>query len=409
MLRVLFLIENVPFSLDSRVQRQSGTLQASGATIFVVCPKGQGESFHYVANGVHIYQYWKPSLGAGLTAHLVEYAVSLSCHALLSAFIVFRHGIDVIHITNPPDLLWLIAAPYRLLGKPFIYDQHDLVPELFEVRYKDRFKWLTRLTYGLERWSYRLSNHVIVTNDTFKHHAVHRGRKHPEDVTIVRNGPRLSRDFPHVEPDPAIRGLNSFVIGYLGIMNPQDHLDVFLEMARIVRIQHRRSDVSFLMVGSGDSFAELQRLRDRKGLADAVHMTGSVPWPQVLAALSATDICIQPDPPTAFNRHLTMNKLMEYMALGKAVVAFDMPETRVSGADCVVYADGESPESLADAVLSLLGDLERMRALGLKARRRVEDVLAWEHQAGNLLKAYERLFPGILEGDSSQASSEVGG
>jgi glycosyltransferase involved in cell wall biosynthesis len=248
-----------------------------------------------------------------------------------------------------------------------------------------------------------------VTNETFKDKAIHRGLRQPEDVTVVRNGPRLLRDFPQVEADPAIRALGGFVIGYLGIMNPQDHLEVFMEMARIVYIEHRRSDVSFVMVGSGDSFAELQRLRDRKGLTDAVHMTGSVAWRRVLAVLSATDICVQPDPPTAFNTHLTMNKLMEYMALGKAVVAFDMPETRVSGGDCVVYVDGDSPKSLADAVLSLIGDAERVRTLGLKARRRVEDVLAWEHQAGNLLKAYDRLFPGILARGSSQISSEVGG
>src|SRR5687767_5975620 len=155
MLRVLFLIENVPFMLDSRVQRQSHTLQTAGATIFVVCPKGKGESFHYVDSGIHIYQYWKPSWGAGMAAHLLEYATSLFCQTLLSAFVVLRHGIDVIHIANPPDLLWLIAAPYRLLGKHFIYDQHDLVPELFEVRYRNRFRWLTRITYALEWFSYK--------------------------------------------------------------------------------------------------------------------------------------------------------------------------------------------------------------------------------------------------------------
>jgi glycosyltransferase involved in cell wall biosynthesis len=213
-------------------------------------------------------------------------------------------------------------------------------------------------------------------------------------VTVVRNGPRLSADFPTVEPDPETRALGDVVVGHLGIMNPQDHLENFLEMARIVRHEHGRADVGFVMVGSGDSFLDLQRLRDELDPGEAVRMTGTIPWPRVLATLSAADICVQPDPPTAFNRNLTMNKLMEYMALGKAVVAFDLPETRVSGGDFVEYVAGDATRGLADAVLRLADDPERRHEMGRMARLRIEKELAWEHQERYLLSVYRRVLPG---------------
>lgn len=396
MLRVLFLIENVPFRLDSRVRRESHVLLKSGASITVVCPGDKGEPFTSIDEGVRVYRYRKPSMGEGFGAHIAEYLTSLVAQTILAALVFFRHGFDVIHAANPPDILWLVAAPYKLVGKKFIYDQHDLVPELFEVRFQSRFRWLMSLVRGMERASYRLADHVISTNDTFRQFAMDRGKVKPGDVTIVRNGPRLSMDFPDMTPDPRVRALGRTVVGYLGIMNPQDHLEKFLEMARIIRVENDRNDIGFVMVGSGDSFGKLQRIRDELGLADAVVMTGTLPWEQVLATLAATDICVQPDPPTPFNRHLSMNKLMEYMALGKAAVAFDMPETRISGGDTVTYVPGDSADALARAVLTLADDPERCRSLGAAARHRIETTLAWEHQAKNLTDVYQKLFPGVL-------------
>ncbi len=385
--RVLSLVENVSYALDTRVRREAHTLRAAGASVTVICPGPAGTS-STEHDGIRVYHYPKPSFGGGFVAHLVEYAASLCWHTLLTAWVAIRHGFDVIHVANPPDLLWLVAAPYRLLGKRFIFDHHDLVPELFAVRFGSRLPRLSSLMIALERCSIRLANHVISTNETFRRIAIERGGKAPNAVSIVRNGPWLGRDFPRVTPDPQVRALGGIVVGYLGIMNDQDHLDHLLEAARIVRLDAGRDDIAFVLIGSGDAYPKLLRLRDAMGLTEGVRMPGTLPWNEVLATLSAVDICVQPDPPTAFNRHLTMNKLMEYMALGKPSIAFDMPETRFSGADAVMYVPGESPHNLAQAILSLADDADMRTTLGRRARQRIESSLAWEHQAANLIEVY---------------------
>lgn len=393
--RVLFLIENVPYSLDTRVRRQAHALRAAGGSVTVICP-GPGGGGARVRDGVRVYHYPKPSFGGGFAAHIAEYAASLVCQSLLTAWVAVRHGFDVIHVANPPDLLWLVAAPYRLFGKRFIFDHHDLVPELFAVRFGARLPRLQSVMLALERCSVTLANHVISTNETFRKMAIERDGKDPEAVSVVRNGPWLERDFPPTAADPRVRALGRVVVGYLGIMNDQDHLDHLLEAARIVRREAGRSDIAFLLIGSGDAYPKLLRLRDAMELTETVHMPGTLPWNDVLACLSAVDICVQPDPPTAFNRHLTMNKLMEYMALGKPSIAYDMPETRFSGGDAVLYVPGESAAALARAILELADDPATREALGQRARQRIESALAWEHQADNLIEVYRRVLPAKL-------------
>jgi glycosyltransferase involved in cell wall biosynthesis len=393
--RVLFLIENVPYSLDTRVRRQAHALRAAGGSVTVICP-GPAGSGGRLRDGVRVYHYPKPSFGGGFAAHIAEYAASLICHSLLTAWVAIRHGFDVIHVANPPDLLWLVAAPYRLFGKRFIFDHHDLVPELFSVRFGARLPRLQSVMLALERCSVALADHVISTNETFRRLAIERGGKPSDAVSVVRNGPWLERDFRPVTPDTRVRALGRVVVGYLGIMNDQDHLDHLLEAARIVRLEAGRSDIAFLLIGSGDAYPKLQRLRDAMTLTEAVHMPGTLPWNEVLACLSAVDICVQPDPPTAFNRHLTMNKLMEYMALGKPSIAYDMPETRFSGGDAVMYVPGESADALARAILELADDPVRREELGQRARQRIESSLAWEHQADRLIEVYRRVLPAKL-------------
>ena len=392
---VLFLVEDVSFTTDSRVRRQTSALLAQGVQVVVICPANAGEpAYELDPSGAHVYRYRKPAPAEGFAWHLVEYAASLAQHTRLARRVWRRHGFDVIHAANPPDILWMVALPYKLLrGTRFVYDQHDIVPELFQVRYAAQHPAARPVVLGMERASYGLADHVIVTTDSLRRIALDRGGRRPEDVTIVRNGPRLRTDFPEVRPDAQTRALAPVMVGYLGHMNPQDHLEKFLEMADIVHNRAGRRDIGFVMIGAGDSWEELRRTRDRLGLSEAVRMTGRVPWPEVLSHLAATDICVQPDPPTAFNSLLAHNKLMEYMAMGKAAVAFDMAETRVSGGDCVTYVPGESAEGLARAVLELADDPARREALGQRGRRRVEEVLCWEQQAQSLLAAYARLLP----------------
>jgi glycosyltransferase involved in cell wall biosynthesis len=205
----------------------------------------------------------------------------------------------------------------------------------------------------------------------------------------VRNGPRLREDFPSVAPDSTVRAKAEIMVGYLGIMNEQDDARLFIELAHIVRTELGRMDIGFVMVGSGNAFERLRRLRDELGLSDAVEMTGRIPWELVLRVFAATDICVQPDLPNVFNAKSTMNKLMEYMAFGKATVAFDLTETRASAEDAAVYVTQHDAAGLAEAVVELADDPARRARLGAAGRRRIEDTLAWEHQAGNLLCAYE--------------------
>ena len=392
--RVLFLIENVPYALDTRVRRESHALMSAGGEIMVICP-GDGSGAVRDIDGVRVFQYPKPSLGAGFLAHVCEYVVSLFFHTLLTAWVALRHGFDVVHVANPPDLLWIVAAPYRLLGKRFVFDHHDLVPELFEVRYRDRVPGVMAVVLWLERMSLRLADHVICTNDTFRHFAMTRGGRRGEDVTVVRNGPWLARDFPQVRAGRAdgMAPARKCLVGYLGIMNPQDHIDHLVRAADIVRRELRRDDIEFLLIGSGDAHESLRALRDALGLTDAVQMPGTLPWREVIERLSDTDLCVQPDPPTPFNRHLTMNKLMEYMALGKPAIAYDMPETRFSGGDAVMYIEDRTPAGLAAAIVRLADDAPLRAAMGRRARERIENVLSWEHQQAALLGVYRRLLP----------------
>ncbi|MGI9205026.1 MAG: glycosyltransferase family 4 protein [Woeseiaceae bacterium] len=391
-IRVLFLIENVPYSLDTRVQREADVVKRMGGEVVVVCPT-DGGGFHTTIDGFNVYQYPKPHPGRGFIAHLAEYFVSLFFHFWLVAYVAIRHGFDVIHGANPPDIFWIIAAPYKLFGKRFIFDQHDLVPELFDVRYRDRLPVLRRTMLWMEKRSMAMADHVIATNESFRNVALTRGGKRSAEVTIVRNGPWIGRHFTDVEPAESVKSLGSVTVGYIGWMNPQDHLENLMEVARIIRVDKGRDDIGFILIGSGDSYPSLVKIRDEKGLGESVRMPGTIPWKEAVSALSATDICVQPDLPTSFNVNLTMNKLMEYMALGKATVAYEMTETCFTGADTVVYVKDSTAEALAESIIRLADDPQLRRNLGDKAKARIDSLLCWERQSEHLVSVYEAVKP----------------
>lgn len=406
MIRVLFLIEDGAFLFDHRVRREARTLREAGAEVTVICPRYAGERWHDVWEGIQVYRYPTLSSSRGLLSYVIEYGTSLVAQTILTAWVAWRRGFDVIHAANPPDLLWLVALPYRVLGRVrFVFDHHDLVPELYVDRFRRTGREMPALLRRLERVSFAMADHVISTNESYRAVAMERGGKSADAVTVVRNGPD-ARDFPARPLDPGIRGLGRIVVGYLGNMNPQDGVERFLEMARSIRFEHGRTDIGFVMIGEGGSLAELRRLRDAFGLADAAVMTGRLPWDAVIATLCATDICVQPDPPGQLSDRSTMNKLMEYMALGRAVVAHDLTETRVSGGEAVLYAAGDSVADLTAAVLTLADDPTRRTALQRAGLQRVQDVLGWQHQSAHLLAVYERLFPGRLRRAADVAAGE---
>jgi len=402
---VLFLIEDGPYLYDNRVRREALCLRQAGADVTVICPNAGTEPFRSVVDGICIYRYRKPGLGEGLLAHIGEYFVSLVSQFTLSLMVSAREGFSVIHAANPPDLLWLVAAPFRLFGKRFVFDHHDLVPELFAERFGSERKVMLSVARFMERMSFFMASHVISTNESYRQVAIARGGKNDNEVTVVRNGPDPD-DFPDTPPDEKIRSLAPTVVGYLGNMNPQDGVDYLLRSAAIIKNEFGRSDIAFVLIGSGDSFDSLVALRSDLGVEDNVVMTGRIPWTDVVATLSAIDIGVQPDPPGGLNDHSTMNKLMDYMILGKAVIAFDLPETRESGGNAIVYAQGDNPRALAESIIALADDREQLKCLGEKARARVNDKLAWKHQSPNLIAVYRQLFPNVAFGPHEMIEEE---
>jgi glycosyltransferase involved in cell wall biosynthesis len=406
MVRVLYLIENGSYRFDHRARREVCTLRDAGCKVVVICPAYEGEGLRETMDDtVELYRYRYPEFGKGFVGHLGEYTSSLSCMSAIMAYVHIRHGFDVVHAVNPPDLLWLLVAPYKALGKRFVFDHYDLNPELFEDKFggTGAMKVLP-VVKAAEKASIRLADHVISTNESYRQIAINRCGKDPDKVRVVRNGPDLAR-FRAVEPDPECAKMGDIVVGYLGNMNPQDGLDHFIEMARILRDDFQQDDIGYVLVGSGDSMGDVKALRAKYGLEDKIKLCGRLPSEDVMRALSATDICVQPDPPNRLNQVSTMNKPMEYMALGKPVVAYALKETMVTGGDVCQYVDGDDPRGLAEQVNRLAGDAKLRSKLGKAGLKRVQDVLSWPHQAPNLLHIYEELFPGQIEWGTYSASA----
>jgi len=398
MVRVLYLIENGSYRYDHRARREVCTLRDAGCKVVVICPAFEDEGLKETMDGnVEVYRYRYPSFGKGFFGHLGEYGASLSCMSALMAYIHAKHGFDVIHAVNPPDLLWTLVAPYKAMGKRFVFDHYDLNPELFEDKFGESGAMkVMPIVKAAEKASVRLADYVISTNESYRQIAINRCGKDPDKVRVVRNGPDVSR-FKLVEPREDVVALGDIVIGYLGNMNSQDGLDVMVEMARILRDEMGRDDIGYALVGSGDVMKDLVAWRSEHGLEDKMMLCGRMSAEEFMPVLSAAHICVQPDPPSRLNNVSTMNKPMEYMALGKPVITFTLKETMVTGGDVCQYVEGSDPRDLAAKVVELADDPKLREELGRRGIERVQNVLSWPHQAPNLLQIYEELFPGKIE------------
>jgi glycosyltransferase involved in cell wall biosynthesis len=394
----LIFIEDGSFTYDNRVIREANALAADGWTVTVICPKYPDDPFvRDVGSRIRVYYYPKPSYDS-LAGHAVEAAFTLVFGSLWTLWAFIRRGFSVFHACNPMDILWLIALPYKGAGKRFLFDQHDLVPELMASRTSLTPRHpLMRALLFLERRSYRLADTVIATNESYKETAVSRGGKNPDDVFVVRNGPDL-RKFRLVPPMTGLKENGQILVGYLGNMNPQDGVDHLLKAAETVVHRHGRQDIRFLLIGGGGAQPGLVELSRSLGLENNVSFTGRIPDDAMLSSLNACDICVQPDPFNPLNDKSTMNKVMEYMALEKPVVAYDLKETRVSGGDAVLYARPDDVDGLARAIMAL-ADQPGVRAqMGRKGRERVENRLSWEHSVPFLLAAYRHALAGESRG-----------
>lgn len=392
--RVLIIVQNLPVPLDRRVWLEAQALTAAGYQVSVICPKGPDDPARQVLDGVGIYKYRPAPEANGLLGFVVEFAYSWLRTALLSVVVRRERGFDVIQACNPPDTYWLLALLWRVAGVRFVFDHHDLNPELFRSRFGEPRSVGARAQYGgllwLERRTFRAADRVISTNESYRRVALERGGVPREHTEVVRSGPDTRRMRPVVPETDRTHG--SHLLVYLGIMGPQDDVHVVLEvMDELVRVRGRR-DVRAALLGFGDTLEDLRRQCTALGLDDVVEFTGRVGLREIGDYLSAASLGLGPDRNTPLNDASTMNKTMEYMAYAVPAVSFDLTETRYSAGDTGVIVPSGDVGAFADALEQLLDDEDRRVALSLAARERATAELDWRPQRSRYLGVFDGLL-----------------
>jgi glycosyltransferase involved in cell wall biosynthesis len=389
---ILILVENLPSPFDRRVWQEATTLSEAGYEVAIICPTGKGyESTFEIIDGIEISRFHLPAEGEGPIGYLVEYSSALWQTARLARKAWRRRQFDIVHACNPPDLLFLVGGWYKVVHRAkFVFDHHDINPELYEAKFGKR-GWGWRLMVLLEKLTFRTADISIATNESYRRIAIDRGGMAPENVTVVRSGPKLER-LVRSDPVPELRLGRDHLVGYVGVMGKQEGIDLLLRAVRHIIVERGRKDVHFGLVGGGTSLEEMRSLAVALGVADWVTFTGRVPDDEMLAMLNTADVCVNPDVANEMNDKSTMNKIMEYMALGKPIVQFDLTEGRFSAREASLYARKNDPLDLGDKILELIDDPEAAHRMGEFGRRRVENELAWSYEAPKLLSAYSRLL-----------------
>ncbi len=389
--RVLIVVENLPVPFDRRVWQEATTLQRAGYEVSVICPTGKGaDRRHEVLDGVHIHRHPLPFEADSALGYAVEYACALVWEGWLTLRVALTRGFDVLHACNPPDDIFLLGALGKLFGKRFVFDHHDANPELYLAKF-GRQDLYYRILRTLEFMSFRTANAVITTNDSYRRIALTRGRVAPQRVHVVRSGPSLER----LRSGPAVerwRNGRHYVVAYVGVMGRQEGIPYLLDAARHVVIERGRRDTQFCLVGGGTELEALRARSGELGLGDYVTFTGRVPDEVLLEVLNTADVCVNPDPQDPMNDISTMNKIMEYMALGKPIVQFDLTEGRVSAQEASLYARPNDALDMGEKILALLDDPAARARMGALGRTRIETQLEWRYEAPKLLAAYETLF-----------------
>jgi len=406
--RILMLVENY-FPQDTRVANEAGLLIDAGYKVAVIALRKRGQAGRETLNGIEVYRlptlelFKKTSPANGnrmnllfvklksFLGYFVEYSYFTAACFIVSTYIFLRRGFDVLHAHNPPDTLFLVALPFKLLGKKFVFDQHDLCPELYRSRYSAPEGFYTRFLRILEWCSLKLADITIATNESYKQIQIERANKNPSDVFVVRNGPNQMR-MTRTAPSARLKGMNKSILCYVGSLNPQDGVDYLLRSLRHLLHGLKRSDFYCVIMGTGDSLQDLRDLAETLQLNGCVELTGFVSDEDLQANLAAADICVDPDPSSPLNDLSTWIKIMEYMASAKPIVAFDLKETRFSARDAAIYVTPNSETEFAKAIAQLMDHPERQKQMGTYGRRRVDDDLQWAKVGHNLLTAYGTLL-----------------
>jgi glycosyltransferase involved in cell wall biosynthesis len=406
--KTLMLVENY-FPQDTRVTNEASLLTDAGYQVAVVALRRHDQPGHETLNSVEVYrvptlELFKKTPFANVTrlnllfvklksflGYVLEYCYFTTACLIVSTYVFVKRGFDVMHAHNPPDTLFLVALPFKLLGKKFVFDQHDLCPELYRSRYGAGEGFATRLLRVLEWCSLKLADVTIATNESYKQIQIQRANKNARDIFVVRNGPNQMRMTP-VAPSERLRGMNKCILCYIGSLNPQDGVDHLLLSLRYLLYDLKRSDFHCVIMGTGDSLQDLRNLAAKLQLNGCVELLGFVSDEDLQSNLAAADICVDPDPSSPLNDVSTWIKVMEYMAYAKPIVAFDLKETRVSAGNAAVYVRPNREAEFAETVAKLMGQPELRKKMGAFGRRRVEAELQWNKVGRNLLTAYETML-----------------
>ena len=391
--RILMLLENQTYPRDFRVRREATALTAAGYRVSVICPAGPGQLFRETLNGVRLYRYAQPTAGNSFLGYLWEYGYAMAATFLLSLLVFVREGFDVVHAHNPPDTFVFIAAFYKLLGKRFVFDHHDLSPEMYQARFPGGGSLFVHdALVLLEKLTCCLADRVIATNESYKKIEMERDHVPETRITVVRNGVEL-HELREVEPDRTLHPKGKTIIAYMGVMGFQDGVDYLLRaLGHLVR-DLGRTDFFCILVGGGDALGYLKSLTEELDISEHVLFTGMVDHLEVARYLVAAEVCVAPEPSAPYNDRSTAVKLMEYMTLAKPIVAFDLTEHRRTAQEAAAYVKPNDELEFARTIAELLDDPARRKKMGLLGRRRVETELAWQYSIPNLLEVYRAVLP----------------
>jgi glycosyltransferase involved in cell wall biosynthesis len=391
-MRVLMILENCPYLRDARVQKEAAALVAAGYGVSVICPAHHSEPTREVLDDVCVYRFRLRCASRGVVGYLAEFVYATLAIAALTVFVLLREGFDILHVANPPDCMVPVLSIYKLMGKLIIYDQHDLCPELYAAKFERPNQFVLKMLKWLERSSYALADHVIVTNESYKEVAMQRGHLTESKVTVVRNGPTLW-NLGIKDIDPQLRNKSANIIAFAGVIGYQDHLDHLCQALHDLRHRLDREDFYCIVVGDGDALPDTKTLARKLGLEDKIWFAGWVSDPELYAKYIFTaDICVVPDPSNNYNDRSTFVKVMEYMAAGKPIVAYDLLETRRTAEGAARYVRPNEVQDFAAKIASLMDAPDLRKSVGETGLRRVRQKLAWHHSVPNLLRVYNEIL-----------------
>jgi glycosyltransferase involved in cell wall biosynthesis len=392
--RVLIIVQNLPVPFDRRVWQEANELVQNGYQVSIICPVGKGyESSFELLNGIHIFRHPLPYEAKGALGYLLEYSWCLFWEFVLAWKVFLGRGFDAIHACNPPDNIFLIGGFFKFLfGKKFLFDHHDINPELYEAKFGRR-DFFYNIMLWWEQLTFMTADVSIATNNSYREIALTRGKMPTDRVFVVRSGPSLER-LKIIPPVPALKKGRAYLVGYVGVMGQQEGIQYLIGAAHHIVFTLKRTDIQFVLVGGGPSLEDFKTLATEKGLSNYMTFTGRAPEQTLLEVLNTSDVCVNPDEVNPMNDKSTMNKIVEYMALGKPIVQFDMTEGRFSAGESSLYAKPNDAIDMAAKIVALLDDPTQRERMGQIGRARVENELAWPYEAPKLLAVYDALFAG---------------